>query len=216
MWEALLRDLLDESVPRTCKVSEHVLELSWAWLLGAQPQVEADCAARWGIADWNASGHEGTELIFRVLRRHFNSYLMNPPLFPGSCSLWPTEYMFCCVWVIAGYGFTRTPAEAHGHVVLARVRDARTTKGCHTLSFTVQVPPRSAVPVVHHAVRTGSGCHAPNLGGRGRRVSLSGHTLQNGPGQISVKKKKSVFSSNAVCRPGLGPALAEPGCRDFK
>ena len=48
MWESLLQELLDERSPRTCKISEHMLELSWAWLLGAQPQVEADCAERWG------------------------------------------------------------------------------------------------------------------------------------------------------------------------
>ena len=46
-WESLLEDLLDASVPQSCKLSEHVLELSWAWLLG-EP-IDTNCTEDgWG------------------------------------------------------------------------------------------------------------------------------------------------------------------------
>ena len=33
-WRRLLADLLDPAVPQVCKVSGHVLELTWGYLLG--------------------------------------------------------------------------------------------------------------------------------------------------------------------------------------
>ena len=48
-WRHLLADLLDPKVPQTCKVSGHVLELTWGFLLG-EP-INATCRKDgWGGA----------------------------------------------------------------------------------------------------------------------------------------------------------------------
>ena len=36
-WRRLLADLLDPAVPQVCKVSGHVLEMTWGWMLGEPP-----------------------------------------------------------------------------------------------------------------------------------------------------------------------------------
>ena len=49
-WRKLLADLLDQKVPQVCKVSGHVLELTWGYLLGEPPN--ATCRKD----GWGASG----------------------------------------------------------------------------------------------------------------------------------------------------------------
>ena len=49
-WRKLLADLLDPKVPQVCKVSGHVLELTWGYLLGEPPN--ATCRKD----GWGASG----------------------------------------------------------------------------------------------------------------------------------------------------------------
>lgn len=48
-WRRLLADLLDPVVPPVCKVSGHLLELTWGYLLGEPPN--ATCRTDgWGAA----------------------------------------------------------------------------------------------------------------------------------------------------------------------
>ena len=54
-WRRLLADLLDLSVPQVCKVSGHVLEMTWGYLLG-EP-ADATCKkSGWGEAGARATG----------------------------------------------------------------------------------------------------------------------------------------------------------------
>ncbi len=66
-WRSLLADLLDARVPAVCKLSGHVLELMWGYLLGEPPN--ATCAKDgWGAAGGVGDRATGGRLAARPAR----------------------------------------------------------------------------------------------------------------------------------------------------